>query len=103
MKYKNPESTWEKEASKIIPKRNKVGTITLEGIPVDEWVEVRSSPRWWGANNWASASYFWCDGKRNLKEIKELVEMEAGRSIRNFDLIKYYQFLEKYDIVELVK
>ena len=92
-----------REAATIIPKRKKVGTITLEGIPVEEWVEVRSSPRWWGARNWASASYFWCDGKRNLNEIKELCELEAGVPVRNFNLINYYRFLEKYDLVEFVR
>ncbi|MBT4483098.1 MAG: hypothetical protein HOC71_05415, partial [Candidatus Latescibacteria bacterium] len=58
---------------------------------------------WWNARGWAAASYFWCDGKRNLNEIKELVEIEADRPIRNFDLIKYYRLLEKYDIVEFME
>ena len=101
--YKKEKGPWEREAATIIPKRKKVGTITLEGIPVEEWVEVRSSPRWWGARNWASASYFWCDGKRNLNEIKELCELEAGVPVRNFNLINYYRFLEKYDMVEFVR
>ncbi len=103
VKYKKEEGAWEKEAAAIIPKRKIVGTMTLEPIPVDEWVEATSSPRWWSARNWASASYFWCDGKRNLNEIKELVELEAGAPVRNFDLIKYYKFLEKFDMVEFVK
>ena len=87
----------------MIPKRTKVGTLTLEGIPHDEWREVSSSPRWWSDTNWATASYWWCDGKRNLNEIKELLEFEAGVPVRNFDLIVFYEFLEKYELVELVK
>ena len=103
VKYVKENGAWEKEAETIIPKRTKIGTLTLDGIPYEEWEEVRSSPRWWSARNWASSSYWWCDGKRNLNEIKELVELEAGVPVRNFDLIKYYRFLEKYGMVELVE
>ncbi len=103
VKYVKKEGPWEREAASIIPKRIIIGTLTLEGIPVEEWKEISSSPRWWGAKNWASASYFWCDGKRNLNDIKELIELEAGVSVTNFDLISYYRFLEKYDMVEFVE
>lgn len=85
------------------PKRTKVGTLTLEGIPVKEWQEVNFSPRWWEPTNWAEVSLWWCDGKRDLNQIKELIELEAGKPVENFDLIKYYKFLEKYKMVEFVK
>ncbi|MBN1294509.1 MAG: hypothetical protein JXB48_21910 [Candidatus Latescibacteria bacterium] len=101
--YKKQTGNWEQEAETIIPKRTKVGTLTLEGIPSEEWAEVTSSPRWWSATNWATASYFWCDGKRNLNQIKELLELEAGVPVNNFDLIKFYKFLEKYDLVEFMQ
>jgi hypothetical protein len=97
------DSIWAREASLIIPKRTKVGSLTLDGIPVEEWKEVRSSPSWWSTNDFAAASYFWCDGTRNLKEIRELVELEAGVPVRNFDLIAYFRFLEKYKMVEFVR
>jgi len=103
VRYAPEETEWEKEAASLVPKRKFVGTMTLEQVPVDEWVEVKSSPRWWSATNWASASYFWCDGERNLKEIRDLVELEAGRPVENFDLIKYYRFLEKHGMIEFVK
>ena len=103
VKYTKKKDAWERKAEKIIPKRTKVGTLTLEGIPYEEWAEVTSSPRWWSAKNWATASYFWSDGKRNLNQIKELLELEAGVPVENFDLIIFYKFLEKYDLVELVK
>ncbi|GAI82945.1 unnamed protein product [marine sediment metagenome] len=96
------EGTWESKAKKIIPKRKEIGTLMLDGIPVEEWKEVKENPRWWEPANWASASYWWCDGKRNLKEIKELLELEAGVPVENFDLIVYYTFLEKYGLVEFV-
>ena len=68
-----------------------------------EWKDITGSPRWWGKRNWAAASYWWCDGKRNLNEIKELIEIEAGVTVENFDLIEYYRLLQKYDRVEFVK
>ncbi|MFC1552502.1 hypothetical protein ACFL6P_08065 [Candidatus Latescibacterota bacterium] len=101
--FEKESGDWERRAAQIVPKRTKVGTLTLEGIPHDEWREVRSSPRWWSDTNWATASYWWCDGKRNLNEIKELLELEAGEPVRNFDLIVFYEFLEKFELVELVK
>ncbi len=103
VRYVKEEGDWEHEAATIIPKRTKVGTLTLEGIPFEEWREVRSSPRWWSATNWATASYWWCDGERNLNQIKELLELEAGIPVRNFDLINFYRFLEKFGLAEFVK
>jgi hypothetical protein len=97
------ETAWEKEAATIIPKRVYFATLSLEGIPVEEWREVSSAPKWWSPTSWATASYWWCDGKRNLNDIKKLIELEAGRKVTGFDLIKYYRFLEKFKQVEFVK
>ena len=101
--FRKEKSSWDREAETIIPKRTYFGSITLDGIPVDEWKEVDSSPCWWSTGNWAAASYWWCDGKRNLYEVKECMEIEAGRPVTDFDLITYYRFLERYKIVEFVK
>ena len=103
VKYKKIDGPWEREAATIIPMRNHIGIYSLQGIPVDEWVEVSGDPHWWGATNLASASLWWCDGKRNLNEIKELCDLEAGHPLRNFDLVKYYRFLEKFDLVEFIE
>lgn len=100
VKYKKPEGEWEREAAQIIPKRNSIGTLTYDGITVED---TMGYARWWSAGNWAAASYWWCGGKRNLNEIKELVEFEAGRPVMNFDLIEYFRFLEKYGMVEFIK
>ncbi|MFC1574354.1 M28 family peptidase [Candidatus Latescibacterota bacterium] len=94
-------SDWEKEASKIIPKRFHPVTLFFAEIPPEEWIEVKSSPHWWSSTNWAETSYWWCDGKRDLNTIKRLIELEAGTPVRNFDLIHYYKFLEKYNYVDL--
>ncbi len=93
---------WEREAALLVPRRFQPGTLFFEEIPPSEWREVESSPHWWAPDNWASASYWWVDGRRNLSEIKRLCELEAGRPIEGFDLINYYRFLEKFKYVEFV-
>jgi hypothetical protein len=103
VEYAGTDEAWAKEAAQIVPKRTKVGSLSMDGIPVEEWKEVRAAPTFWKADDWASASYFWCDGTRNLKEIRELIELEAGVPVRDFDLIAYYRFLEKYKMVEFVQ
>jgi len=96
------ETAWEKEAASIIPKRHFPGTLFFAEIPFAQWKEVTSSPHWWIANDPASASYWWVDGKRNLVEIKRLCELESGQPITNFNLINYYKFLRDYKYVEFV-
>lgn len=96
------ESLWDKEASTIIPKRYLPGTLFLEEIPSSEWKEITGSPHWWAATNWASASYWWVDGKRNLVEIKRLCELEANQPMTKFDLINYYTFLKDHKYVDFV-
>jgi hypothetical protein len=93
---------WEREAARLVPRRFQPGTLFFEEVPPSEWREVESSPHWWAPDNWASASYWWVDGRRNLNEIKKLCELEAGRPIEGFDLINYYRFLEKFKYVEFV-
>jgi hypothetical protein len=102
-KHGKKESAAELEAASLYPKAEKIGTLTLEGIPPEEWRNLTGSPRWWSPRNWAAASYWWCDGTRNLQEIKELVELEAGASAANFDFVAYYRFLEKHGLVRFVK
>jgi hypothetical protein len=96
------ETAWDKEAATLVPKRFTFATLFLEEIPFAEWKEITGSPHWWSATNWASASFWWVDGKRNLKEIKRLCELEADRPMERFDLINYYQFLQKFKYVEFV-
>lgn len=94
---------WDKEAASLIPKRFHFATLFLEEVPVSEWKEITTSPHWWSTTNWASASFWWVDGKRNLKEIKHLCELEADAQMKGFDLINYYRFLEKFKYVEFVQ
>lgn len=94
------DGAWEKEAAALVPRRFQPGTLFFEEIPSSEWQEIRFSPHWWQPANWAAASYWWVDGRRSLAEIKKLCELEAGKPMEGFDLIKYYRFLEKYRYVE---
>ncbi len=96
------ETAWDREAATLVPKRFYPGTLFFVEIPMAEWKEVSSPPVFWSAGNWAASSYWWVDGKRNLKEIKRLCEIEAGRPMERFDLINYYRFLEKYKYAEFV-
>jgi hypothetical protein len=91
------------EAASLYPRATKIGPLTLEGIPPEEWQGIAGSPKWWSPRNWAGASYFWCDGTRNLNEIREAIEMEAGASSAKFDIVAWYRFLEKHGYVEFVK
>lgn len=102
VKANKVDSAWEKEAATIIPKRNHFATLFLAEIPFSEWKEISASPHWWEATDWAAASFWWVDGKRNLSEIKRLCEIEAEHPVNNFDLINYYKFLKKFNYVEFV-
>ncbi len=97
--YKPPFGEVEKLQAEIVPKRFHIGPMSYDGIPVEECI---GSPRWWSATNWVTAAYWWCDGERDLNEIRELAEIEAGRSMGDFDLVGFFRFLEKYDMVEFV-
>jgi len=101
VKYKkeaaNPEET------SIVPKRLIPGMLTMEGIPPEKWSGTWSSPRWWSQRNFSATSYFWVDGKRNLSEIRELMEIEAERPIGDYDLVGYFKLLEEYNIIEFVE
>ena len=92
-----------KTAESIIPDRQYYGSLSLDAIPYEEWKDITRSPKWWSPGNWSASSFWWCDGKRNLLEIKELVELEACRPMTNFDLVAYYRFLEKHGMVTFVK
>jgi hypothetical protein len=91
------------EAASLYPRATMIGPLTLESIKPSEWQGIASSPKWWSPLNWAGASYFWCDGTRNLKEIREEIEMEAGASSAQFDIVAWYRFLEKHGLVKFMK
>jgi len=82
----------EKKASRMVPKRNFVGTVTYDDLP-DELRLQKSSPRWWGE---LGCALYWCDGKRNLLDITDLVKHELGRKV---DLVKEFEFLAEHGYI----
>jgi len=102
-KYARTPESWDNEAAKLYPKALKFGTLTLESIDPEEWTPITHSPRWWSTRNWPAAAYWWCDGTRNLIEVRNKVELEAGKEMKGFDLVAYFNLLEKHGLVEYVK
>ena len=85
------------EAEKIIVRRKKMGTITMEDIPVEQREGYPVSP-FWGPT---TAALYWSDGKRNLAEVIKLTELEMGES--NFDWLGYFKFLQRHGYVDFVQ
>jgi len=85
------------EASKIVVRRKRMGTITLDDLPHDR------------REGYPAASFsgppvtalYWCDGKRNLAEVIRLTRLEIGPV--KFDFKGYFKFLERHGYVEFVR
>jgi Peptidase family M28 len=83
-------------AEKIVVRRKRIGTITLDDLPREQ------------RENWPAASFwgvpvsalYWCDGKRNLAEVIRLTELEMGP--QDFDFVGYFTFLQKRGYVDFV-
>lgn len=86
-----------REAEKIVVRRKRIGTITLDDLPRDQR-ENWPAASFWGA---PMAALYWCDGKRNLAEAGCLTELEMGP--QTFDFVGYFRFLEKHGYVEFVR
>jgi hypothetical protein len=85
------------EAARMIVKRKRFGTITLDDLPREQWEGQPSAA--WDAN--LVTAQFWCDGKRNLAEVIRLTTMERG-PLRT-DLVSWFRFLAKKGYVELLE
>jgi hypothetical protein len=91
-----PEDSLAEEARRLVVKRKRFGTLPLDEIAPDQ---REGQPN--GA--WADVpvkALYWCDGHRTLAEVVKLTQLEVGAS--NFDLVKYFRFLEKKGYVEFV-
>jgi hypothetical protein len=87
---------WMEEARKLIVKRKRFGTLPLDDVAPDQR-EGQPNGAW--ADTPVKALY-WCDGRRTLAEVVKLTQLEVGST--NFDLVKYFRFLEKKGYVEFV-
>jgi len=84
------------EAEKIVVRRKRLGTITLDDLPVERR-EHYPAASFWGV---PVSALYWCDGKRNLGEVIRLTNLEMGP--QQFDFVGYFKFLEKHGYVEFV-
>jgi hypothetical protein len=92
-----PADPREAEASRIVVKRKRMGSLTLDDLPQDQW-------EGWPSGAWGKlqqTALFWCDGRRSLAEVIRLTRLENGPS--KFDFIGYFRFLEKHGYVEFAK
>jgi hypothetical protein len=81
----------------IVVRRKRIGTIPLDDLPQDQW-------EWYPSGAWdklVTVALYWCDGKRNLAQVRHLTEMEVGPT--HFDFAGYFRFLEKHGYVEFAK
>ena len=85
------------EAERIVVRRKRLGTITLDDLPQDQR-EGYPAAGFWGV---PVSALYWCDGKRNLAEVIRLTTLEMGA--QNFDFVGYFKFLEKHGYVEFVQ
>jgi hypothetical protein len=85
------------EAEKIIVKRKRMGTITMDNLPREQREGFPAST-FWGV---PTAALYWCDGKRNLAEVIRLTNLEMGP--QQMDFVAYFRFLEKQGYVEFVQ
>jgi hypothetical protein len=65
------------EADRIVVRRKRFGTITLDDLPEDKR-EGYPAAGFWGA---PVSALYWCDGKRNLTEVIRLTTLEWARRI----------------------
>ncbi len=85
------------EASKIVVRRKRFGTLPLDDIPPDQ-------RRGYPSGAWASvptAALYWCDGHRNLAEVIHLTQMELGPT--DFDFVGYFRFLRDRGYVDFLR
>jgi hypothetical protein len=85
------------EAERIVVRRKRMGSITLDDLPREER-ENFPAASFWGV---PLSALYWCDGKRTLAEVIRLTELEMGP--QQFDFVGYFTFLEKRGYVEFVR
>jgi hypothetical protein len=84
------------EASRIVVRRKRLGTLPLDDIPPDQR-EGYPSGAW---ESVPITALYWCDGHRNLAEVIHFTKMELGPT--DFDFIGYFRFLRKRGYVDFL-
>ncbi|MBI1787749.1 MAG: M28 family peptidase [Acidobacteria bacterium] len=91
-------SAADREASGIVVKRKRTGTIPLDEIRPDQREGYPSGA--WAAE--PITALYWCDGRRNLAEVIRLTRLELGARTE-FDFVGYFKFLQRRGYVGFVK
>ena len=87
------------EAEKIIVRRKRWGTITMDTIPRDQR-DGYPAQSFWG---YTVSALYWCDGKRNLADVIKLTKLELGPRVPpNFNWVGYFEFLRQHGFVDFV-
>ena len=84
------------EAEKIVVRRKRMGSITLDDLPEDQREGYPAASFW----SVPLCAQYWCDGKRNLAEVIRLTELELGP--QTFDFVGYFKFLHKHNYVDFI-
>jgi hypothetical protein len=85
------------EASRIVVRRKRFGTLPLDDIAPDQR-EGHPSGAW---ESIPIAALYWCDGRRSLAEVIQLTRMELGPT--HFDFVGYFRFLRKHGYVDFLR
>jgi len=92
-------SRYKLEASKVVPKRLIIGVSKRTRIPADKREEWSKKLKEWNIDaDVEFSAQMWCDGKRSVAEIEELVECETGKT--GIKLLEYFREMEKYGYFE---
>ena len=95
---------WERKAGRMIPRRIYRGPPSVRSFfhklsdeDKDQFHKITKEELVWEIG---VKAVFWCDGKRNLREISGLVELETGKRNTKF-LVEYFNLLEKMGLVRI--
>ncbi|MPZ20277.1 MAG: DUF4910 domain-containing protein [Luteitalea sp.] len=91
-----PVNSTRARAAHMVVKRKRMGTITLDDLPVDQ----RDGFPGFGAEVPILAILNWVDGERTLEEVIRLTELERGPM--DFDFVGYFEFLARHGYVDIV-
>lgn len=98
---------WDKIAEKTIPVRHYLGPVTLRGFT--NKLSKADNDKLWGFRAKYKAQFnvltplaeYWADGKRNLLEIIDLVELETDIHASEL-IVEYFRILEKLKLVTTI-
>jgi aminopeptidase YwaD len=105
-RVESPDDMWEQEAATIVPKRLCPGPIDLKNFVnrmSDEehetwWRVYKESPE--GTYVYPALLLYWADGRRNVQEISELIELETGKRVTEL-LVTCCRLWQRLGLVEL--